>query len=139
MQSNLSGYSTINHIAKATSFFFVHGRFPNKSDIHCKIIISRELINQLDVDARDFKITLGMLQERGVSGSSTALSKSPLANNSKARSVLIEFMMRHSPPWSSQTRNRENIEKFISATQVLIECPHYSDDYGYDALKVIKE
>lgn len=139
LPSNLSGYSTINHLTKAISFFFVHGRYPNKSETHARIIIVSRLISQLDASARDCKVTLEMLKEGGVSGLSIALSKSPLANNSKANSVLIEFMMRHSPPWSSQTRNRANIEKFISAAQVLIECPHYSDNYGYDTLKAIEE
>jgi hypothetical protein len=134
MPDNLVGYSTINHISKAIGFFFVCGRFPDKSEMHNQIIIASKIIDQLDADARDFKMTLGMLQDGGVSGLSTALSKSPLATNIKANSVFIEFMMRYSPPWSSQTLNKKNIEKFINATQVLIDNPQYSDDYGYDTL-----
>ena len=137
---DLSGCSTINHISKAISFFFMHGRFPNKSKIHDRIVAMSRLACQMETDAKTLKTTLIMLKEKSWSEFSRTLSESPLANNPKSESMLIELFMRYAPPWSTSNSQRDkNIESLISATQALIDNPYYSDDYGYDGIKSVKK
>jgi len=127
--------STINEIAKAYSFYFKHGRYSKKSHLHSYVVAVSQLLCQLEVDAKTFKEALPKLSENySGTGISIALYGSPSTNRQEVNSMLIDFLMKYAPPWLGSTRQK-TIEKLISATQVLIDNPHYSNDYGYDEIK----
>ena len=127
--------STINEIAKAYSFYFKYRRYPKKSHLHGYVIAINQLICQLKIDAKTFKETLKRMKigKNWGDGIPISVDRSSLSNKQEANSVLVSFFMRHAPPWSGSMRTK-NIEKLISATQVLIDSPNYSSDYGYDEI-----
>jgi hypothetical protein len=127
---DLKSCSTINDISKSISFYLKQGRYPNKSRLHDKIIEIKRLIDRIQVSAETLKQVLK-------TGNTYIAYTSPLENKQEIGSALAEFLMRHAPPWSG-SRQKKLIENLINATQVLIECPNYSDSYGYDTIESIK-
>jgi hypothetical protein len=134
--------STINEIAKAYSFYFKHGRYPKKSHLHGYVVAVGRLICQLEVDAKAFKSALSrlssLLADHWGDSLSIALYGSPSTNKQEVHSALVAYIMKYAPPWSGSMRQK-TIESLISATQVLVDHPHYSNDYGYDELELDKE
>jgi hypothetical protein len=122
---------TINEISKSFSFYFKYGRYPQKSNLHSYVVEVSQLVCQLKIDAKTFKEALPSMLEGNYYGN-------PLVNRQEVNSVLVGFFMKHAPPWPGSMRTK-SIEKLISATQVLIDNPHYSDDYGYDEIEPTKE
>jgi|GEM_PF-6171376 hypothetical protein len=130
--------STINEIAKAYGFYFKHGRYPKKSDLHGYVVAVSRLICQLEVDAKAFKAALpglsSVLAENHWGDSlSIALYGSSSTNKQEIHSALVAFIIEYAPPWSGSMRPK-TIERLINATQVLVDNPHYSNDYGYDEI-----
>jgi hypothetical protein len=131
--------STINEISKAYSFYFKHGKYPKKSHFHAYVVAISQLICQLKIDAKTFKETFKNMKtgKNWGDGISISVDGSSLSNKQEANSVLVGFFMEYAPPWSGSMRAK-NIEKLISATQVLIDSPNYSSDYGFDEIELDK-